>query len=265
MPHSPHIATHQTCFITMCNAYSFTDTGAYTRPAFRRHKLWCAAHLWPNPEASQVQKSTYGEPNCLSAAWMSNQTCGVSARTPLSTFHVCLVFFSPQSLQNWIGTLGLQKSPAFLTSVMIGPHWANCWHLRIEGWCVQGAKGITFLSAWNVMVIIYNRVCQESLHASKLDIFEKYKDGINHKRKQMTEKKVLHQHNAKKEKKMLLSEILKVHSHPHGHSNKHCPLWLLDDSNGKWRWSLTGWITLTLNQGGPFVKRHRVNWHIIIM
>lgn len=100
---------------------------------------------------------------------MSNQTCGVSARILLSTFHVRLVYFSPQSLQNWIGTLGLQKSP------YLSDRPALSKPLAPQDW-VEGAKGITFLSALNAMVIIHNRVCQESLHAPTFDIFEKKRE-----------------------------------------------------------------------------------------
>lgn len=97
MSHNPHTPTHQTHFLTVCNTYNTLPphTHTHTHFPFRRHKPWCAAHLWPNPGASPVQSATYGGSNCLSAAWMSNQTRGVSARIFFPTFHVCSVLFLP--------------------------------------------------------------------------------------------------------------------------------------------------------------------------
>lgn len=66
-------------------------------------------------------------------------------------------FFIHQSLQNWIGTLALKKSPACLTSVT-APQCANCWHFRTEDWCVEGTVGITLLSTLHVMVRLCNGV-----------------------------------------------------------------------------------------------------------
>lgn len=104
----PHTYVHTKLILTVYNTYNTLPPHIDTQFPFRRHKPWCAAHLWPNPRASLVQSATYGESNCLSAAWMSNQTRGVSARIFFPTFHVCSVLFFAQSLQNGIGTLFLK-------------------------------------------------------------------------------------------------------------------------------------------------------------
>lgn len=66
-------------------------------------------------------------------------------------------FFIRQSLQNWIGTLALKKSPARHTSA-IGPQCGNCWHFSTEDWRVEGTVGITLLSTLHVMVRLCNGV-----------------------------------------------------------------------------------------------------------
>lgn len=83
-----------TTHITPC-LHTHTQTHTHTHFAFWRHKPWWTAHLWPNPGASLVQNATYGGSNCLSAAWVSNQTRGVSARIFFPTFHVCSLHFLP--------------------------------------------------------------------------------------------------------------------------------------------------------------------------
>lgn len=89
-------------------------------------------------------------------------------------------FFIHQSLQNWIGMLALNKSPACHTSV-IGPQCANCWHFRTEDWRVEGTVGITLLSTLHVMVCLCNGVLSRMAPCNSWHhVFFFYAHLINH-------------------------------------------------------------------------------------
>lgn len=158
MSHNPHTPTHKTHFLTVYNTYNtlppHTQTLTFHLEDISRDvrlicglipgRAWFGALLMEGLIVCQL-------PGC--------QIRHVGSQLGFTSlpFMFARSFFFAQSLQNWIGTLPLKKSPACHTSV-IGPQCANCWHLRTEDWCAEGTVGITLLSTLHVMVCICNGV-----------------------------------------------------------------------------------------------------------
>lgn len=123
MSHNPHTPTHQTHFLTVYNTYNTLPTHTHTHKRTLHFEdisrdVWLICGLilgraWFRM-LLMVGLIVCQLPGC--------QIRHVGSQPGFSSlpFMFARSFFFPQSLQNWIGTLPLKKSPARHTSV-IGP------------------------------------------------------------------------------------------------------------------------------------------------
>lgn len=158
MSHNPHTPPHQTHFLTVYDTYNTPPPYTHTF-TFHLADISHDVGLICGLILGQASFRALLIEGLIVCQLPGCQIRHVGSQPGFSSlpFMFAQAFFFPQSLQNWIGTLPLKKSPARHTSV-IGPQCANCWHLRTEDWCVEGIAGITLLSTLHVMVYICNWV-----------------------------------------------------------------------------------------------------------